>query len=223
MNIMGTAVDVSMTAAQAAKFRLLQQAGAAEKKRRVDKARTAIKRYDWAPNEPRRKAALRAIDSCSLYASSENRLTCVLSLTELAPPEIFWPALMEAWSGCDATWNDRHYLLAAMKNAAIPATAFLSRAQRNFFDALPPRIVIFRRCSRSRVRAVSWTTDQKVAEDFASGHRNIPVPNPVLAAAVISKEHIFFVTDDRNEKEVILNPRRLRKLMIEPYTPRSHT
>src|SRR6516225_7453487 len=117
MNIMGTAVDVSMTAAQAAKFRLLQQAGAAEKKRRVDKARTAIKRYDWAPNEPRRKAALRAIDSCSLYARYETRLTCFLSFTGLAPPDISSTALMAAWPRSPAPSNVPHYLLPALKHA----------------------------------------------------------------------------------------------------------
>jgi hypothetical protein len=44
------------------------------------------------------------------------------------------------------------------------------------------------------------------------------VSDPVIASAEIPKEHIFFVTDDRNEKEVVLNPRRLRKLVIEPDT-----
>jgi hypothetical protein len=41
------------------------------------------------------------------------------------------------------------------------------------------------------------------------------VPEPVLASAIIPKEHIFFVTNDRSEKEVVLDTRRLRRLMIE--------
>ena len=44
------------------------------------------------------------------------------------------------------------------------------------------------------------------------------MPEPVLASAIIPKEHIFFVTNDRSEKEVVLNPRRLRRLVSEPYT-----
>jgi hypothetical protein len=43
------------------------------------------------------------------------------------------------------------------------------------------------------------------------------VPDPVVATAVIPKEHIFFVTDDRSEKEIVLDPRRLGKLLIEPF------
>jgi hypothetical protein len=42
------------------------------------------------------------------------------------------------------------------------------------------------------------------------------VPEPVVASALIPKEHIFFVTDERNEKEIVLNPRRLRQVIVEP-------
>jgi hypothetical protein len=43
------------------------------------------------------------------------------------------------------------------------------------------------------------------------------VPDPVVASAIISKKHIFFVTDEREEKEIVLNPRRLRKIVVEPF------
>ena len=62
-----------------------------------------------------------------------------------------------------------------------------------------------------------WTTDRNVAEDLARGHRSIWVSEPVVASALIPKEHIFFITDDRNEKEIVLNPCRPRKLAIEPF------
>jgi hypothetical protein len=56
-----------------------------------------------------------------------------------------------------------------------------------------------------------------VAEAFATGHRGIRVPEPVVASAIIPKEHIFFATVDREEKEIVLNPRRLRKTLVEPF------
>jgi hypothetical protein len=93
---------------------------------------------------------------------------------------------------------------------------FFSQAQRTFFDALPAHVQVFRGCSRPRFRGVAWTIDRTVAEGFARGHRSIPVPEPVVASALIPKEYIFFVTDVRSEKEVVLNPSRLRSLMIEP-------
>jgi hypothetical protein len=68
------------------------------------------------------------------------------------------------------------------------------------------------------VRGFAWTTDRAVAEGFAGGHRGIRVPDPVIISAVIRKEHVFFATNDRSEHEVIVNPRRLRQLMIESCT-----
>ena len=45
--------------------------------------------------------------------------------------------------------------------------------------------------------------------------RGRPFPNPVIAHAFIRKADIFAVSQARNEFEIILDPRRLRKLTIE--------
>jgi hypothetical protein len=102
-------------------------------------------------------------------------------------------------------------------NAAKPALPFFDSSQRQFFDALPSQVPVFRGCSASRVRAIAWTTSRAVAEGFARGHRGIPVPEPVVASAIIPKEHIFFVTDKWAQREIVLNPRRLRKILVEPF------
>jgi hypothetical protein len=125
-------------------------------------------------------------------------------------------AITIAWSQCDATWQHRTRLLQAM-NAAKPALAFLELSQRQFFYTLPSQVPVFCGCSASRVPAIAWTTSRAVAEGFARGHRGTPVPEPVVASAIISKEHIFFVTDERAEKEIVLNPRRLREILVEPF------
>jgi hypothetical protein len=216
-SVMGKLMDVQMTAADAQRLQYAQREWEAEKQRRAQKARTAMRRYDQTQKERDRKAALRAIGYCSLAERSETRLSPVLHLIEFSPPEIFWPAFMDAWSACDATWFARNWLLRAMKDAG-PAVVFLSPAQRKFCEALPAQGQVFRGCSRPRVRAVSWTTDRGVAEGFARGHRGMRVLDPVIASALIPKEHIFFVSNERNEQEVVLNPSRLRKLVIEPVT-----
>jgi hypothetical protein len=100
---------------------------------------------------------------------------------------------------------------------AKPALAFLSPSQRQFFETLPPQVQVFRGCSAPRVQAIAWTTDRTTAEGFARLHRGIRVPEPVVASALIPKEHIFFVTDEREEKEIVLNPRRLREILVEPF------
>jgi hypothetical protein len=216
LNTMGRIVDVKMTSAEAAEHRRRQRQQA-EQERLMTEARKAIQRYGFTQDESDRKEALRAIGYYSLSASSEDRLSWVLRLIEVAPPGIFWPAIMEAWPHCDATWHDRTRLLRVLR-AMPPAASFFPPERCAFFNTFPAQVTVFRGCSRPRVRGVAWTTDRAIAEGFAHGHRGISVPDPVVASAVILREDIFFVTDDRHEKEVVLDPRRLRSLMIEPYT-----
>jgi hypothetical protein len=206
-------MPVTMTAQQLEEVR---QRWAAEKERRAMAAHDAIQEYRQSRDRHRHKAALDAVKCCSLAENSDRRLLTVLGLIEFAPPEIFWPAFMAAWSQCDVTWQHRTRLLQAM-NTAQPALAFLELSQRQFFDTLPSQVTVFRGCSASRVRAIAWTTSRAVAEGFARGHRGIPVPTPVVASAIIPKEHIFFVSDERAEKEIVLNPRRLREMLVEPF------
>jgi hypothetical protein len=209
--------DVAVTRADAAKIKADQQRREAERQRRASAAYHAIERYRQRPSQHHQKAALDAIQSCAFAESSEHCLLTVLHLIEFAPPAIFWPALMHLWDNCDNTWGHRARVLRAMKNARKPAWAFLSPSQHQFFETLPPLVRVFRGCSAPRVRAVAWTTDRAVAEDFARGHRGIRVPDPVVASAIIPEEHMFFVTDGREEKEIVLNPRRLRNIVVEPF------
>jgi hypothetical protein len=188
----------------------------AETKQRANEAREAIQRYQRTLDQCHQQAALEAIRYYSCAQSSERRLLPVLSLIESAPPEIFWRALMSEWNTCDATWDHRARLLQAMLNAAKPSMDFLALAHREFFETLARQVQVFRGCSAPRVRSVAWTTNRAVAVGFARGHRRIRVPDPVVATAVIPKEHIFLVTNDRKENEIVLNPRRLRKLIVEP-------
>ena len=73
-----------------------------------------------------------------------------------------------------------------------------------------------RGCSRPRVRGVSWTTDRAVAKTFARGHRGIRLPEPVVATAMVPKAAIFATFTERNESEIVLDPRRLRRVRIAP-------
>ena len=190
---MGKLMYVQMSAIDVAEFERGRRQWEDEKRRRANKARTAVLRYSETRKPRGRKATLRAIRDCCLADGSGSRLAVLLSLIGLAPAEIFWPALINEWTRCDAAWGHRTSLLEGMENTGT-ALPFFSRAQRQFFGTLPPQVQVYRGCSRTRVRAVAWTTDRSVAEGFARGHRGIRLPDPVVASAVIPKEHIFFVT-----------------------------
>jgi hypothetical protein len=72
---------------------------------------------------------------------------------------------------------------------------------------------VYRGCERGRERGLHWTTDRAVAEKFAGGRRCIN-PHPTLVQALIPKRHILAVFVNREENEIVVDPRRLRKLLI---------
>jgi hypothetical protein len=130
--------------------------------------------------------------------------------------EEFWCVFGNTWSACDRTWHHRRDLLKWLRRYSPP---ILSDDGRAFLDRLRKPVQVYRGCSRQRVRGISWTADPKVAEEFARGHRGIGVPDPVIASAVIPATAVFAVLVDRDESEIVLDPRRLAKLTIRPTNP----
>jgi hypothetical protein len=136
------------------------------------------------------------------HINSTRRLEVVLGLCIGQPPEVFWPVLAEAWSSRDDTWMWQGIQLDMMR----------SQATR---PPLPQdEYRIWRGCSRSRMRGISWTTDRAVAEGFARGHRGICVPDSVVVEAQIDRSAVFIAVDTRNEQELLVDPRRLRRMVL---------
>ena len=88
-----------------------------------------------------------------------------------------------------------------------------------FYQSLPQSVEIHRGCSIERKRGLSWTTDPKVAADFATGHRGIRVPNAVIARTIIPKDQILSVITDRQECEVIIDYRCLGDITMSWHVP----
>jgi hypothetical protein len=83
---------------------------------------------------------------------------------------------------------------------------YLHPDDRTAYDELPEQILIYRGCSRSRVKGASWTTDINVAKAFAEGHRGIAVPDPVIASLRVPKSSIIGYYTARKESEVVISP-----------------
>jgi hypothetical protein len=43
------------------------------------------------------------------------------------------------------------------------------------------------------------------------------VPDPVVAEAVVEREAVFAVLNERKESELLIDPRRLRKLVVQKW------
>lgn len=150
---------------------------------------------------------------------STNRVRVMIDLMRrVSSPAVFWRIFILGWSECDDTWSESLVLLRILHEHGSGAQ-FLQGEARSFYEGLPDLVPIFRGCSRQRLRGLSWTTNLEIAEGFARGHRNIRVPDPIVATAKIPKEAIFAVCVERGESELVINPRRLRTLTVTDYEP----
>jgi hypothetical protein len=121
------------------------------------------------------------------------------------------------WDHCDAPWIWRSYLAEQLRYTLthVSLADCLSEEVRAWFNSFPPEIEIYRGCQRGRERGLSWTVDMKVAQGFARGKRCYNSV-PTLVSALIPKQHVFGVFPDRNESEIVVDPRRLRRLGFRP-------
>jgi hypothetical protein len=132
----------------------------------------------------------------------------------LASPPLRCLKIFCGWGNmCDAPWPWRSYLAGELRRALrqVSLREALEPSDLAFYDALPATIAVWRGCARGRERGLSWTVDRAVAEGFARGKRCIN-RDPTLVRADIPRQHVFAVFTDRNEQEVVLDPRRLRRL-----------
>jgi hypothetical protein len=157
------------------------------------------------------------------WFGSHRRAFALWESTLDATPETFWRVVLENWNSCDSI-NPRAFhklLLDTFRDRLQQASPldFMQAEDRDFFDNLPDPVTAFRGCARNGVRRMPWTTDLAVAEYFASGGR-FPAPNdPVIAVAEIAKADVFFVQADRQERELVLDPYRVKRVRLDDFTP----
>ncbi len=94
----------------------------------------------------------------------------------------------------------------------------LPAAERAWYDKLDPLIQIYRGCERGRERGLYWTTDQRVAHGFAIGQRCIN-DMPTVVRAFIPKPHVLALFVSREECEIVVDPRHLRRLEVVATPP----
>jgi hypothetical protein len=122
---------------------------------------------------------------------------------------------------CDAPWPWRSSFRGALRKAfdTVSLEEVLGPEALAFYNALPDQVPIWRGCERGRERGLSWTTDKALAEKFAVGVR-CGNARPTVVSAEIPKQHVFSVNVEREESEVVVDYRRLRKIHIEALEAR---
>jgi len=154
--------------------------------------------------------------------NSENRLPTMISHHELifCKQEVFWPVFHAVWNACDDTWEHREDLVEFLHAVIydcdfdVPSYQYLTPEDYLTYKSLPEFIRIYRGCSLSRVYGFSWTTDRKIAEGFARGHRGVSVPDPVIATLRIPKRYAIGFYTNRKENELFIDYNEIKKYAI---------
>jgi hypothetical protein len=217
IDVLGRPMKSMATRLLAARLADGDQRGAEQQIEYQEKLAAAQSLYLSKPTAKARHAYLDAISNvvgfCDSHERAEIMMTCVMGM----PSEIFWPVVIDNWSVCDDSWHVAGVLVALMRiHRGKKRRKWMSPEQRKIYDALPDLVEIWRGTARSRVRSISWSTRREAAEGFATGMSAGPFADPVIAHAFIPKDAIFWA-EDGDEAEIVLDPRRLRKLKVENF------
>ena len=154
----------------------------------------------------------------TIFGSYERTEAMVHVMLRAPTPAERMAVFLDWGNSCDAPWVWKSVIADMLRRScsAITLADALPLDAQNFYDSPPDLISIYRGCERGRERGLHWTTDKAVAEEFAAGKRCVN-PRPTLAQAQIPKQHVFAVFVDRQEHEIVLDPRRLRKLSVQSF------
>jgi hypothetical protein len=158
-----------------------------------------------------------AKERLSLCNSYERPMVLSWELKAETDPHARLAMFLSYRSRCDAPWSWRSHIAEALRHALrlVTLAEVLGSDEWEWFRALPDEIIVYRGCERGRERGLSWTTEIEVALKFAQGRRYIN-RIPTLMSAIIPKQHVFGVFLARNESEVAVDPRRLRRFSRHP-------
>ena len=154
-----------------------------------------------------------AVKELGLFNSYERTTAMVLVMARSPTAADRLRVFLDWGNVCDAPWWNRSSIADMLRQACAEVSMpdLLNPADRCFYDALPRVVQVWRGCEQGRERGLSWTTDRAIAAEFAQGKR-CRNKTPTLVHAEIPKQHILAVFTERQESEIVLDPRRLRRL-----------
>ena len=126
------------------------------------------------------------------------------------------PMISSNWTSFDKFDVLSDLFRTAFKQSKMNAFENLSEGCREWFNALPDEITVYRGCERSSVDGLSWTTDRTVADKFAYGRHGTRLDDPVIATTRVKKADVFFASNSRNEFEIVHDPRDC-DVQVEPF------
>jgi hypothetical protein len=130
-----------------------------------------------------------------------------------ARPDLFWPLFVDWWSDYEG-WRP-HGLTARLRRVhrRQGAYEFMGAENRSYFDSLPEQVQIHRGSTRENPLGISWTQEIAKARWFAQRYAMFGGPKTVVTG-VVSKSDVWTVFTDRDEREILCDPKNVRVTKI---------
>jgi len=140
------------------------------------------------------------------YEGSHNRLEVFEDCCDTFTDKQYWPRLRDAYQMQDRRFISFITYFRLFGESRNWSERFMTLKERRALKALPDQIIISRGMSvteyESAYHGISWTTDQTVAQFFAS--RKVLREGPkVVKTMTIDKSDVFAYILDRSESEII--------------------
>ena len=125
--------------------------------------------------------------------------------------------LRDAWTSTEYPHQAKVESLIALFDKADPAK-LMDDEEKAVLARLPDTFTVYRGYSETQVKAgytkrrgLAWTVEKKMAAWFATRWNH---KDPRLAEATACKSDVYMYTNCRGEREMVLNPRKLKNVTV---------
>lgn len=135
------------------------------------------------------------------------RLEQFSAVCDFMEDEEYWKILSWLWIDCENLWQYRSVINTLFTTERGGHQYFMNDEERAVLESLPEVITIYRGHNVVNLRGWSWTLNQKQAEWFA---RRFTDKRQQVTTATVKKSTVIAYVHGRDEKEIIVNPRRIK-------------
>lgn len=139
----------------------------------------------------------------------------LLSLQDQIPVDQYLQLTAEIWNSPQFDAFPCDFLVEAMMRADCETVRsnLMTAAEQKLFDELPQSLRLYRSHQRANKLNVSWALDLQSALNYMD-----LIDNEFVSTTSVPKEYCAALFARRPYQEVILFPRTLSKIVVEPYT-----
>lgn len=166
------------------------------------------------------KADVEAIaDEIWCTTNSTNKLEALLQKVQMMDYEQGYQLFKLVWPTCDVTGLYANIAAEYLNDclSEVQLAEYLSKEERQWFEALPDNIRVYRGSDAQTLFGLSWTTSKETALQFALGHRGIFNETPALLSGFIRKHHVLMADNSRSEFELLTEFEMVSQIRVVNY------